>query len=166
MSIEISKFENEFRLTADLILPCPIDKLFPFFSDAKNLEMITPLFLNCKIVSQGAIKMRAEAVIDYHLRFHGLPIRWKTLISHWDPPHLFVDEQLRGPYRYWIHRHTFEAQGSETIIRDLVRYQVYGGSLIHDLFVKSDLIKIFTFRQEWLAKRFSDSGESTIRPKL
>ena len=162
MSLEISRFHNEFRLTAELLLPCKIEDLFPFFAEARNLEMLTPSFLNFKIASTTPIEMKVGATIDYHLRIHGLPLHWKSLISHWDPPHAFVDEQLRGPYRYWIHRHSFEERGGETLVRDSVRYQVFGGSFVHDLLVKPDLIKIFTFRQEQLARRFCNSAEETL----
>ena len=160
---KVARFENEFRLTAELLLPCKVDEIFPFFADAKNLALLTPSFLNFKIASTTAIEIKVGAVIDYHLRIRGLPLHWKSLISHWDPPCEFVDEQLRGPYRYWIHRHSFEDRGAETLVRDFVRYQVFGGSLVHDLIVKPDLIKIFAFRQEKLVERFCDSGEETLR---
>jgi len=158
MNINIYKFENEFRLTTELLLPRSIDELFPFFAEAKNLELLTPAFLNFKVANPAAIEMKVGAVINYNLRIHRLPIRWKSLISLWEPPHQFVDEQLQGPYRYWIHRHSFEGLGNKTLVRDLVRYQVFGGSLVHDLFIKPDLIKIFTFRQEQLTTRFCASG--------
>jgi ligand-binding SRPBCC domain-containing protein len=155
MSIEISRFQNEFRLSAELVLPKKLEEIFSFFSCAKNLEKITPDFLNFKIVSNGALEMSVGTIIDYKLRVHGIPLRWKSLISVWDPPHVFVDEQLRGPYRYWIHRHMFEEHEEGTRVMDLVRYQVLGGSIIHDLFVRRDLLKIFTCRQETLLKEFT-----------
>ena len=155
MKIEISEFQNEFRMNAELLLPKKVDELFPFFATARNLEELTPPLLNFRIATPGEIQMSVGTVIDYNLRVHGLPLRWKSLISLWDPPYQFVDEQLKGPYRYWIHRHSFEDRGTETLVHDSVRYQVYGGRLIHDLFVKRDLIKIFTFRQEKLLELFS-----------
>ena len=99
--------------------------------------------------------MAKGTLIAYRLRVHGLPIRWTSVISEWDPPNLFVDEQIRGPYRYWIHQHLFEARGEETMVRDFVRYQCFGGNLVHKLFVRRDLMKIFSYRQQQLKEIFS-----------
>lgn len=155
MSIMISQFENEFRLHAELKLPRPLDEVFPFFASAKNLEALTPPLLHFKITSLDAIEMCKDTIINYRLRIHGIPIRWTSLINLWDPPHRFIDEQIRGPYRYWIHQHLFEKCGNETIVKDDVRYQVFGGRIVHDLLVKRDLMKIFSFRQTKLKERFS-----------
>ena len=155
MSVEISRFENEFRLTANITLPQKLDRIFSYFSSAKNLEHITPAFLRFKVTTPEEIAMSSGTIINYDLRIHGVPIRWTTLISLWEPPYRFVDEQLRGPYRYWIHQHTFEEVAGGVLVKDFVRYQVFGGSLVHDLFVKRDVMKIFMFRQEKLLALFS-----------
>ena len=155
MGVKISRFENEFRLEAELLLPRKIEDVFSFFAEARNLEELTPPMLRFQIMSQAEIEMSSGATIDYRLRIHGVPVRWTSLISEWDPPNLFVDEQIRGPYRYWIHQHIFEEHESGTVVKDFVRYQVFGGQLVHKLFVKRDLVKIFSFRQEQLLRRFS-----------
>lgn len=155
MSVKIIRFKNEFRLVAELLLPRAIDEVFAYFSDARNLEKLTPPILHFKITSPGPIQMNTGTTIDYRLRVYGLPLHWTSLISTWDPPRLFVDEQIRGPYRYWIHQHMFEPQGKNTLVKDLVRYQLIGGSIVHDLFVKRDLQKIFSYRQQQLLDYFS-----------
>lgn len=83
--------------------------------------------------------MKAGALIDYRLRVRGLPLRWRTLIREWQPPHRFVDEQIRGPYRQWIHEHTFEARDGGTLARDHVRYAVPFDFLAHRLLVRPDI---------------------------
>lgn len=152
--LEIIPFENEFRLTAEMTLPHTLETVFPYFAAAHNLEELTPSFLRFKVVSSGELVMAPGTVIEYSLRLHGVPLRWKSLISQWEPPYRFVDEQLRGPYRYWIHEHTFEQRGDSVVVRDLVRYQVYGGKMVHDAFVKRDLLAIFNYRQHKLAELF------------
>ena len=154
MSVEISRFENEFRLTAKIHLPQKLEQIFPYFSSAKNLEQLTPSFLRFKVLTPGEISISSGTIINYDLRIHGVPIRWTSLISLWEPPHRFVDEQLRGPYRYWIHEHTFEECEGGVLVKDSVRYQVFGGSIVHNLFVKKDILKIFMFRQEKLLALF------------
>ena len=99
--------------------------------------------------------MGEGALIDYQLRVRGLPVRWRTRISAWQPSHRFVDEQLRGPYRQWTHEHIFEARDGGTLCRDIVKYAVPFDFLVHALFVRGDVEKIFTFRAEALKNHFA-----------
>jgi ligand-binding SRPBCC domain-containing protein len=139
----------------ELWLPVPREKVFPFFADARNLETITPPWLNFKILTPGEIPMRAGALIDYRLRIHGFPVRWRTEITGWNPPFSFVDEQRRGPYRLWRHTHTFEEKDGGTLCRDRVEYGVPGGALVNRLFVRRDVEKIFAYRAAALTKFFA-----------
>ncbi len=135
-------------------LPVPRAELFPFFADAGNLETLTPPWLNFRILTPRPIEMRAGAIIDYELRLYRIPIRWRTLISEWEPPERFVDEQLRGPYRLWHHEHRFVERDGGTLILDRIEYQPIGGALTNRLFVKRDVSRIFAYRREQLARRF------------
>ena len=139
----------------ELWLPLPPRELFPFFANASNLDAITPPWLHFHIVTPEPIEMRAGTVIDYRLRVRGLPLRWRTLIREWQPPLRFVDEQIRGPYRLWIHEHTFEALDHGTLIRDHVRYAVPFDWLVHRWLVRPDVEKIFQFRAQALRRRFA-----------
>jgi len=134
-------------------LPAPPDAVFPFFADAANLEAITPPLLRFRVVTPGPVEMGAGTFIQYSLRLRGLPVRWDTLIQAWEPPHRFVDVQVRGPYRLWHHTHELEPLdgGSATLMRDTVRYALgFGpaGELAHRLLVRRDLEAIFDFRAE------------------
>jgi ligand-binding SRPBCC domain-containing protein len=132
-------------------LPRPPHAIFPFFGDATNLEAITPPWLGFRVVTPEPIEMAPGALIEYRLRLHGVPIRWRTTIAVWDPPRRFVDVQLSGPYRMWHHTHDFEpAPDGGTLMRDTVRYALpLGplGELAHHLLVKRDLERIFDFRR-------------------
>lgn len=144
---------REFK--TELWLPLPPEQVFQFFADAGNLDAITPPWLHFHIVTPRPIEMRAGALIDYKLRVRGLPLCWRTLIKEWQPPYRFVDEQVRGPYRQWIHTHTFEPRGGGTLAGDVVQYAVPFDFIAHTLFVRRDIEKIFAFRQETLRKRFA-----------
>ena len=137
---------REFIFSSEQWLPRPRPEVFNFFSDAFNLEAITPGFLRFEVLTPRPIQMRAGTLIDYKLRIRGFPIRWRTLISAWEPPYRFVDKQLRGPYRQWIHEHTFEEIDGGTLMRDKVSYAVLGGALVEGWLVRPDIEKIFAHR--------------------
>ena len=122
------------------------DQLFTFFSDAHNLAEITPPWLNFRMLTPTPIEMKVGTLIDYRLKLRGIPIRWQSEITAWDPPHRFVDEQRRGPYRCWTHTHTFVPVPDGTLIRDEVEYAVLGGWLVQKFFVAPDIEKIFAYR--------------------
>ena len=144
----IHTFADEFWL------PRPRAEVFPFFADAANLETITPPWVNFKIITLLPIAMHAGAKIEYQIRIHGVPVRWKTDITLWEPPMRFRDEQRSGPYRQWIHTHEFEEQDGGTLCRDRVNYAVWGGHLINALFVGRDVKRIFQYRREQLEQLF------------
>ena len=141
------------------VIERPIGEVFDFFADAGNLERITPPSLRFRIVTPGPIEIAEGSLIDYELRLRGLPFKWRTEITKWSPPYEFVDSQLRGPYRQWIHRHTFEEiRPGLTRIEDEVRYRLPlepFGDLVHFL-VKRELKKIFDYRQATVATLLAD----------
>jgi ligand-binding SRPBCC domain-containing protein len=132
-------------------LPGSPADVFEFFAGARNLEAITPPLLRFRLVTPDPIAMGRGTLIRYRLRVRGVPVSWLTEIKEWDPPHRFVDEQLKGPYALWHHTHTFEAHGDETIMRDVVRYRVgFGplGAVADALVVRRDVAGIFDFRAQ------------------
>lgn len=149
---------RERQFESEIWLPRPREELFVFFSDAANLQTLTPGWLHFQIITPVPIEIRAGSLIDYRLRIHGLPIRWQTKITVWEPPHRFVDVQARGPYRRWIHEHIFEPRGTGTVIRDRIRYGVPFDFLSHRWFVRPDIERIFAYRTEKMRALFG--GES------
>jgi ligand-binding SRPBCC domain-containing protein len=145
-------------------LPRPIEEVFAYFADPANLNDLTPPSLNFRIVTPTPIEMRVGTLIDYRLRVHGLPVRWRTAITHYDPPHSFTDEQLHGPYRRWVHLHTFTSaivhgvEGTQMV--DRVEYALprwsprFVNRLVHRAFVAPDLARIFEYRCATLEQRF------------
>ncbi len=150
-------------------VPAPLDRAFEFFADARNLEAITPAFLRFAILTPLPIEMREGALIDYRLALLGAPLRWRTRIAAWEPPHAFTDVQLAGPYAAWIHRHTFERERDGTRVGDRVEYAVPFAPLsapVEAWFVRPTLERIFEHRRAAIARllaasppvRFSDTA--------
>jgi len=146
--------DGQYVLIARQTLPLPPDELFPFFADAANLQKITPPFLSFEVLTP-ATEVHEGMDIDYRLKVHGIPMRWRSRITSWNPPHKFVDEQIKGPYRRWHHEHILEPTdaGGTTMI-DRVTYAVPGGPLVHSLMVERDVRAIFTYRINQLAAMF------------
>jgi ligand-binding SRPBCC domain-containing protein len=148
-------------LRASQRIPLPREQLFPFFSDARNLAVITPPGMGFRIRTPQPIVMGEGTLIDYTVRVAGLPVRWRTLISHWDPPHEFADEQLRGPYALWRHQHRFTALApSVTQMDDAVLFRlplVPLGNVVLP-FVKRELRRIFRYRHEATARALADGS--------
>jgi ligand-binding SRPBCC domain-containing protein len=146
-----------FSIDRSIFLPRPIDEVFPFFSDAHNLERLTPPFLKFHVVTPSPIAMAPGTHIRYKLSLRGLPISWESEITAWEPPHRFIDEQLHGPYRLWKHEHRFSERNGGTQVSDHVDYAVWGGSLINALFVAPDVRKIFDYRTRVLETMFGET---------
>ena len=138
-------------------VPKPIDTVFNFFRNSKNLETLTPGFLNFKILSQSNGEMGEGFLLNYRLRLHGIPIHWQSKILDWNPPNRFSDKQIRGPYAYWEHSHEFFEEDGGTVIRDRVVYRLPfspAADLLVGPFVRNDLQEIFTFRQKKIVEIF------------
>jgi ligand-binding SRPBCC domain-containing protein len=139
-------------------VPRPLDEVFAFFSNAANLEALTPPWLRFRMLTPLPIEMRAGAIIDYRLTVRALPITWKTEIIDWEPNQRFVDIQRKGPYRTWVHTHSFERHNGGTAITDDIEYQLpFGllGRIANTLVVQGDLKRIFGYRQLRIAEIFT-----------
>ena len=134
-------------------LPRPVDVVFDFFSKAENLQRITPPELDFAIATPLPCDIQLGTLIDYRLHLFHIPISWTSRIAEWNPPHRFIDEQLRGPYALWVHTHTFSRTPTGTEIRDRVRYRLPLsplGDLVYPL-VRRQLARIFAYRQHAVA---------------
>jgi ligand-binding SRPBCC domain-containing protein len=143
------------ELKSELWLPRPRDEVFAFFSDAANLDLITPPWLSFHTVTDGPIHMQAGTLIDYKMRIRGVPIRWRTKITAWEPPRRFVDEQPRGPYRLWMHEHAFEQRDGGTVVHDQVRFAVFLDFIVYPMLVRRDVDRIFAYRAEKSREEFA-----------
>ena len=141
----------EHLLTFSMTLPLPREQVFAFYCDAANLGRITPPELDFELLTPLPIVMARGTLIDYRLQLFGVLFRWTTEIGEWSPPDGFVDRQKAGPYRSWVHRHTFSvtADGG-TLIADEVRFRLPLlpiGEAAYPL-VRPELERIFAYRQQ------------------
>ena len=141
-----------YQLIREQWIPKPIEEAFAFFSRPENLEEITPPLLGFHILRAPG-EIHTGSLIEYKLRVRGVPMKWLTEITVWEPPYRFVDNQLKGPYKLWHHEHRFTPENGGTRMRDQVDYALpFGilGHMVHTLIVKRDVETIFRYRQKRL----------------
>lgn len=139
-------------LDTEFLVPQTRDEVFPFFCDALNLERITPPELEFRILTPQPIEMVEGTLVEYRLRLWGIPFRWRTRINSWTPPESFVDEQMSGPFGFWVHRHEFAQTDAGTLVRDHVDYGLPLspiGEIAHPL-MRRQLTRIFRYRHKVL----------------
>lgn len=163
--MQIQQADSGWVLESEQYVGRPLSEVFDFFSQAENLQELTPPWLHFQVRTPLPIEMRQGCLIDYRIRLRMIPMLWRSEITVWEPPYRFVDEQRRGPYRRWVHEHAFESQGEGTLVRDRIEYDVPGGRIVHWLCVRRDIERIFRYRREKLAAIFGPTGEqvSAIR---
>ncbi len=141
-------------------IDAPLEKVFDFFSKPENLAEITPSKLGFNILTPSPIVMEKGTLIDYTIKLFGIPVRWRTLITAYNPPEKFVDEQLKGPYSFWHHTHTFKPNKDGVLISDVIKYSIPLGVLgraLHYLWIRNDLNRVFKYRKEVIDKIFTNN---------
>ena len=154
---KIEPFEGGHRLTQVQLIRQPLPDVWEFFSNAENLQRLTPGFLKFQILTPTPIDMGVGTLIDYRISLFGVPMTWKTEITEYTPQKHFVDNQIKGPYSRWHHTHRFESVPEGTRMTDEVEYRVpLGGlgSIAHGLFVRRTLGQIFAFRGQAVSEVF------------
>lgn len=163
-----------YRLKREQWIDRPLERLFPFFERPENLALITPPSLEFRLLTPGLVKMEQGRIIDYTIRVLGIRIRWRSIISTYQPPFCFVDEQLMGPYSYWHHCHRFRKSGNGTKMIDDVHYALplylprLLREILHRWYVRPNLEQIFDYRERQYKKFFSSSNvlESPYRNNI
>ena len=149
-----------YTLESNQFINKPIEEVFQFFSKPENLSVITPAKLGFKILSPNPIKMEVGRLIDYNIYLMGIPIHWRTLITDYEPPNMFVDQQIKGPYAMWHHTHTFHKVKGGVEIKDRIVYSIpfgFLGQLLNYLWIKRDLNNIFLHRKKVIDKLFENN---------
>ena len=147
----------QFTIERRQVVPMPLAETFAFYAEPRNLARITPRWLHFRMVCGESLTMRKGLRIHYRIRPFGIPQRWTSEITEFDPPHRFVDEQIEGPYRSWRHVHEFREVAGGTEIFDRVAYELPLGPLgriAHALVVRRQLQSIFGYRERTIARLF------------
>lgn len=150
------QYKGVYHLEQQQFIKRPMNEVFEFFSRPENLEQLTPDFVNFKIDKLPEGDLKAGNEIEYTLRIHGFPIKWKTIITEFENHSHFVDIQYKGPYSLWHHRHEFFEVEGGTMVIDRIHYRPPGGFFSFGAIpiVKNDLKKVFAHRRSTLKQIF------------
>jgi ligand-binding SRPBCC domain-containing protein len=147
-----------YKLEYNQLLPINRIECWKFFSDAKNLQKITPPEMNFEIKTELPPEIYPGQIIIYQIKlFPGIKIKWVTEITHIKEENYFVDEQRSGPYKFWHHQHFFKEVDGGMMIKDIVHYSIplgILGRIMNKLFIHRKLGNIFKFRKEYLNDMF------------
>ena len=148
------------RLYQEQVIPAPVEKVWAYFCDPKNLNEITPPDMNFEILLGGDVEMFEGQLIEYRVEFmRGICSLWLTEIAHVRDGEYFVDEQRVGPYRFWYHEHAFEKTAVGTKMTDRVTYVVpFGilGDMVNNFWIAKRLNQIFEFRRGKIVEIFGE----------
>ena len=142
-------------------IPAGINDVWPFFSSAENLNIITPKNMGFKIISKtGEDKIYAGQLIEYTVSpLFNIPLYWMTEITHVQEKVYFADEQRFGPYSFWHHQHHFKTIENGIEMTDIVHYKIpfwFIGDIANALIVQRKLKQIFDFRYKAIGQRFGE----------
>ena len=158
-----------YRLACSVIFPRSIEETFAVFENPRNLGSITPDWLKFRITTPEPFAMAEGLTLDYRIQWMGIPIPWRTRITAYEPPFLFVDEQIRGPYVGWRHRHTFRELEGGVEVADSVEYELplgLAGRLAHEAMIAKQLLAIFRFRQHAIGELLGVRGTVVTAPRI
>lgn len=147
------------QYSSEQFLPIDKNKAWDFFSSPKNLSLITPPEMDFKILSKLSGEEIFEGMkIDYTVKpLFGIKFRWQTEICKVQRHKYFTDKQLRGPYSFWEHTHTFEEVNVGILMKDVVNYKLpFGliGKALHSIIIKGKVESIFAYRKKILESLF------------
>lgn len=128
-------------------LPSTRQRTFDFLSDVRNLDRLTPPWLRFEVLTPTPMILDVGAVVDYRLRWHGLPLRWQSAVTLWEPRRRVAYEQRRGPYRRWVHEQVCEDHDGGTLVSDRIEWSVFGGFLARR-WVAAEVRELFEHRAE------------------
>lgn len=143
------------HLHTEQVVPLSLEEAFKFFEDPYNLLKITPPSLSLTVTNPKKVEMREGLVINYKLKVAGIPQRWQSVIREYNPPHCFMDVQIKGPYAKWEHTHTLKPVPGGTLIIDDVDYLLpmgWLGQLVAGWAIRLQLNYIFSYREKQIEK--------------
>jgi ligand-binding SRPBCC domain-containing protein len=139
------------RFVKESIIRASPERVFEFHEQENVLSLLIPRWERARVVQAARIsEVGAQAIVETKV-FGPLKVRWVAEHTIYEPPHLFEDVQVKGPFRSWRHRHLVEAHASGAILRDEIDYEPpfsFLGRALAPVLVRRRLERLFNYRHE------------------
>ena len=127
------------------------ERVFAFHELPDAFARLMPPWEDSRIIEAApTLQPGARAVVE--TKILGLfKARWVSLHTAYNPPQMFEDVQVSGPFRSWRHRHIVEPHASGAVLRDEIEYEPpmsFIGAAFAPLVVVPRLEKLFAYRHE------------------
>lgn len=141
----------EMRFVKESVIRASPERVFEFHEQPKVLSLITPPWESARIIQTARIsEVGTETIIETKV-FGPIKMRWVARHTLYDPPRVFEDVQVRGPFRSWRHRHIIASHIEGAMLRDEIDYEPPLGVLgraLAPLLIQRRLQKIFDYRHQ------------------
>ena len=138
------------------------ERVFAFHELPDALARLTPPWESSRVVRMAKIsELGSEAIVETRI-LGFIPARWVARHTAYDPPRMFEDVQVKGPFRFWRHRHIVEPHAAGALLRDEIEYEPpfhLFGRLAAPFLIIPRLEKLFDYRhaatREWCEKNLN-----------
>ena len=137
------------RLERTVQISAPIERVFHFHDDTRNLLKITPPDVHVTIETMGSPGLGYEVTLKVR-QFMLFVMHWHVRITAYEPPFLMIDEQVSGPFKTWKQTRKLRQVDGITELTDIVEYDVpFGliGRIANAMVIKGQIEKMFAYRQ-------------------
>jgi ligand-binding SRPBCC domain-containing protein len=139
------------RFVRESVIQAPVERVFAFHQLPDALQRLTPPWERTQVIAPSRSLNVGERT-TVRLRILGVvPLLCVSEHTRFDPPRMFEDRMLRGPFRKWVHQHLVIPAESGTILRDDVDYDPPlwpVGRLLAPVLVEPRLKRLFDYRHE------------------
>jgi ligand-binding SRPBCC domain-containing protein len=136
------------RFIARSVIRTTPEALFAFHELPDAFLRLIPPFEKVRVIQvTPSLEIGSPTIVDIRTGF--LYIRFESLHTAYDPPHSFEDQQVRGPFKRWRHRHIVEPHPDGALLIDDIEYTPpFGilGRIVDLIAIKPRLRKVFAFR--------------------
>ena len=139
------------RFVKESVIRASPERVFEFHERSEALTLLIPPWEHARVIQPAKIsEVGAQAIIETNI-FGPIKVRWVAEHTVYDPPHVFEDVQIKGPFRSWRHRHIVEPHEAGAVLRDEIDYEPplgFLGRAVAPLLIQKRLQKLFTYRHE------------------
>ncbi|MBC8031102.1 MAG: SRPBCC family protein [Pyrinomonadaceae bacterium] len=152
------------RFVRESFIAATPERVFEFHEQPNVLTLLLPPWETARVIQPAKIsEVGSQAIVETRV-FGPITVRWVAEHTLYDPPRVFEDIQLKGPFRSWRHRHVVEPHADGALLRDEIDYEPplgFLGRAFAPLLVERRLRKLFHYRHE-VTRRWCEGQKEVV----